>query len=83
MASVLRAAPELRTFHTALLSRGRLHWTNDPAFDGLIHSRLRSIRAIYIGPQLSAGCDSLQQHHFPRLQELVFETMATGDVVFL
>jgi hypothetical protein len=44
MASVLRAAPDLRTLDAGLLIRDALNWADDPAFEGLIHPRLRSIR---------------------------------------
>jgi hypothetical protein len=83
MASVLRAAPELRTLHAGVLFRGGLDWAADPAFDGLTHPRLRRIRVPGFGTQRDTDYDLLQQHHFPRLQELLFEKMTSDDVVFL
>jgi hypothetical protein len=43
VAAVLRAAPELRTLRGKLTDK-RLNWRNDPAFEGLVHRQLRSLR---------------------------------------
>jgi hypothetical protein len=85
VASVLRAAPELRTLDAGAHFRGGLDWAADPAFEGLIHPRLRSIRVPCLNQLVSndAYYYPLQQRHFPRLQEMQFEAVAAGDVVFL
>jgi hypothetical protein len=80
MASVLRAAPELRTLDAGFLFRGGLDWAADPAFEGLIHPRLRSIGVTGVCSLTDAQYDLLQQRHFPRLQELLSETMGAGRV---
>jgi hypothetical protein len=54
MASVLHAAPELRTLNAGVPYQGGLHWVDDPAFEGLIHPRLRSIRGTCAPPELSS-----------------------------
>jgi hypothetical protein len=81
MASVLRAAPELRTLVGGLLIRGGLGWADDPAFEGLINPWLRSIRVERVLKGPDDEYDLLRQRHFPRLQELLFKTMTAGDVV--
>jgi hypothetical protein len=81
MASVLRAAPELRRLDAGLLFRYGLDWADDPAFDGLIHPRLRSIRVNGPDSLSDAEFDLLRQRHFPRLQELLSGTKAAGSVV--
>jgi hypothetical protein len=76
MASVLRAAPELRILDAGLLLRDTLDWADDAAFEGLIHPRLRSIRVATARALSDAEYDLLQQRHFPRLQEVLFEATA-------
>jgi hypothetical protein len=78
--SVLRAAPELRTLDTGLLLRDGLNWVEDPAFEGLNHPWLRSIRVASICSEFDTDYDLLQQRHFPRLQEVLFETFTAADM---
>jgi hypothetical protein len=74
VAAVLQAAPELRTLDGGELGN-RLEWRSDPAFAGLVHRRLRSLRfrhsAFRIPELFSARYDELQAHHFPRLRPFV------------
>jgi hypothetical protein len=79
VAAILRAAPELRTLHAGTMPK-RLTWRGDPAFEGLVHRNLRSLRfspplrkTDYHLTQLAAECDMLRAHHFPRLRALAIE----------
>jgi hypothetical protein len=83
LASVLRAAAELRTLDAGVQRADGLDWAGHPAFEGLVHHWLRSIRVRGAGPQLFAHFDPLRQRHFPRLQKLLSDTMAAGNVAFL
>jgi hypothetical protein len=83
VAAVLRAAPELRTLHGGTICN-RLEWRDDPAFEGLFHRNLRSIR--FLPPMfgdfteydlfLPDEYDVLQARHFPRLQVLAVHASA-------
>jgi hypothetical protein len=75
---LLRAAPQVRKFTVRRL-RGRMEWLNDPAFTGLVHPWLRSIRvnvasnASYLP---SVGCVvQLRRFHFPRLRQLIVNSV--------
>jgi hypothetical protein len=77
VAAVLRAAPELRTLDVGALDN-RLEWCSDPAFEGLVHRKLRSLQfqhSILVAPEIqqliAAQYDELQAHHFPRLSPFV------------
>jgi hypothetical protein len=79
MAAALQAAPELRTLHGGTIV-GHLQWRNDPAFAGLVHRKLRSLR--FSSPRqgvtedhfgFPAEYDMLRAHHFPRLHGLTLE----------
>jgi hypothetical protein len=73
VAAVLRAAPELRTFDLGVLCR-RLEWSNDAAFAGLVHRKLRLFRfqsCELISELVFAQYDELQARHFPRLRSLM------------
>jgi hypothetical protein len=77
VAAVLRAAPELRQFHAGFVHRP-LEWHNDPAFAGLVHRRLRSLRFQSLSRSMPeeiffASYDELQAHHFPRLRAFILE----------
>jgi hypothetical protein len=73
VARLLRAAPQLRKF-TARRLQGGLDWPNDPAFTGLVHPWLRSIRVVVTrnAAPLPVDCArQLRRLHFPRLQQLI------------
>jgi hypothetical protein len=87
VARVLRAAPLLKTFHTAHSVRDAASWLaptapTHRAFEGLVHPRLREfgIRTPRAGAQHTRGntppdaewVAHLRRRHFPRLRELVF-----------
>jgi hypothetical protein len=77
VAAVLRAAPELRALHGGRIYDRVWGWCNDPAFDGLVHRKLRSLRFSrhFTEGELFAGIefDTLQARHFPRLRALTME----------
>jgi hypothetical protein len=73
VARLLRAAPQLRSFKTGMLP-GRFEWPNDPAFAGLVHPWLRSVRVVIAIRAALASVDcgvQLRRLHFPRLQQLI------------
>jgi hypothetical protein len=73
VAAVLRVAPELRTLRGNLVGK-RLEWCGDPAFEGLVHRKLRSLRVERSSYELfAAQYDELQMRHFPRLRMLAAE----------
>jgi hypothetical protein len=86
VARVLRAAPQLKKFHTTHWVQGDASWLaptapTHPAFEGLIHPRLRvfGIVCAIVGaerPSESTKPDAewvaqLRRRHFPRLRELL------------
>jgi hypothetical protein len=86
VARVLRAAPQLRKFHNDRCVHGDASWLaptapTHPAFEGLVHSRLREfgIRPPRAGAQRISGSTPLddkwaahlRRRHFPRLCALV------------
>jgi hypothetical protein len=81
VAALLRAAPELRQLSGGNVF-GRLEWRDDPAFVGLVHGNLRSLRfESCVGTQadkalLSAEFNELRAHHFPHLRALTVEREA-------
>jgi hypothetical protein len=82
-ARVLRAAPQLKKFFAARCVQGDASWLaptapTHPAFEGLVHPRLRmfgirTARAETSEPTLldSEWTAHLRRRHFPRLRELV------------
>jgi hypothetical protein len=73
VALLLRAAPQLRKFNAGRL-RGRLEWAGDPAFTGLVHPLLRSVRVIVATKADAPPVDctmELRRLFFPRLQQVV------------
>jgi hypothetical protein len=77
VARLLRAAPELRKF-TAGRLQGGLEWLNDPAFAGLVHPLLRSVRVDLATDAKPAPVEcgvQLRRVHFPRLQQLVVNSV--------
>jgi hypothetical protein len=78
VAALLRAAPELRRLEGGMVF-GRLDWREDPAFAGLVHRNLRSLRfASCVGTRTDkelffAEFDGLRAQHFPRLRTLALE----------
>jgi hypothetical protein len=78
---VLRAAPQLRKFHTNHSVHGDASWLaptepTHPALEGLVHPRLREFgiaRAEADGAEAipAEWAAHLQRRHFPRLRELV------------
>jgi hypothetical protein len=72
IARLLRAAPQLRNFNGGSL-QGGLDWLDNPAFTGLVHPWLRSVR-VHAGnlEPASAGCGvQLRRLHFPRLHQFI------------
>jgi hypothetical protein len=78
VAAVLRAAPELRQLHGGEV-RDYVTWHNDPAFAGLVHRKLRTLRfQSYCRGRLDeklfdAEYDELRAHHFPRLRTFTLD----------
>jgi hypothetical protein len=77
VARVLRAAPQLKKFRTAHSVRGDASWLaptapTHPAFEGLVHPRLREFcaEAEDETSQDAEWIEHLRQRHFPRLREL-------------
>jgi hypothetical protein len=77
VARVLRAVPQLKKFLTAHSVRGDASWLmptapTHPAFEGLVHPRLREFRAEAEDEtsQDAEWVEHLRQGHFPRLREL-------------
>jgi hypothetical protein len=76
VARLLREAPQLRKFNTGSL-KGGLDWVDNPAFTGLVHPWLRSVRVVVetMHADLPDGCGvQLRRLHFPRLQQLIVNT---------
>jgi hypothetical protein len=86
VARILRAAPQLKKFHTADFVHGGASWLaptlpTHPAFEGLVHPRLRElgIRTPCVAtsgtseanPPDAEWVAHLRRRHFPRLRELV------------
>jgi hypothetical protein len=76
VARLLRASPQLRKFNGGSI-QGGLDWLDDPAFTGLVHPWLRSVRVVVemMHANVPAGCAvQLRRLHFPRLQQLIVNT---------
>jgi hypothetical protein len=74
VARVLRAAPQLKKFYSAHHVRGDASWLaptapTHPAFEGLIHPRLREFGLDATQPDAEWAAH-LRRRHFPRLREL-------------
>jgi hypothetical protein len=61
---MLRAAPELRKLDVGISAWPKLGWCNEPAFVGLAHPSLRSIRGSCVSAHLGAEYEQLRRHHF-------------------
>jgi hypothetical protein len=76
IARLLRAAPQLRNFNGSSLEGG-FDWLDDPAFTGLVHPWLRSVRVLtetcHADPPLDWAVQ-LRRLHFPRLQQLIINS---------
>jgi hypothetical protein len=76
VARLLRAAPQLRNFNGSSLEGG-FDWLDDPAFTGLVHPWLRSVRVLtetcHADPPLDWAVQ-LRRLHFPRLQQLIINS---------
>jgi hypothetical protein len=92
VARVLRAAPMLKTFHIACFVHGDASWLaptapTHPAFEGLVHPRLREFAVPYADAQGASGVEwvaYLRQRHFPRLRKLIVgddASFVTPDIV--
>jgi hypothetical protein len=86
VARVLRAAPRLKKFRTAHWVQGDASWLaptapTHPAFEGLIHPRLRELGIVcaIVGAERASESTKpdaewvaqLRRRHFPRLRELL------------
>jgi hypothetical protein len=77
VARLLRAAPQLRKFNAGSI-HGGLDWLNDPAFAGLVHPWLRSVRVDLSrnAEPVPVDCGvQLRRLHFPRLQQLIVDSV--------
>jgi hypothetical protein len=77
VARLLRAAPQLRKVNGGSL-QGGLDWLNDPTFAGLVHPWLRSISvglASNAEPVPAYVAMQLRRLHFPRLQQLIVNSV--------
>jgi hypothetical protein len=78
VARLLRAAPQLETLTVFFFALGWVDvncssWPVHPAFDGLVHCKLKRIRIFgwdLVTPLKSDVLSRLRQRHFPRLKEL-------------
>jgi hypothetical protein len=94
IARVMRAAPQLRTFHAAPVLRDDMSWLTasdlplGPAFENVFHPRLRHL-SVHVSRPHELSCDDscvarLRQTCFPRLRNLdvneepFFATPAAG-----
>jgi hypothetical protein len=78
VARLLRAAPELRKFNGSRRLQGGLDWVDHPAFTGLVHPWLRSVRvdlATHAPPARVDCAVQLRRLHFPRLQQLIVNSV--------
>jgi hypothetical protein len=74
-ARLLRAAPHLETLTVAAASLVNFEpsWLENPAFDGLMHFKLRHVRLssfMLRRPLSSDFVPHLRQRHFPRLKSM-------------
>jgi hypothetical protein len=77
VARVLRAAPQLRRFHTFDSLSGNASWLAT-AFASVVHPWLRELRVAFASTAATARLDSnyalrLRRLHFPRLRELAVD----------
>jgi hypothetical protein len=86
VARALRAAPQLKKFHTDQWVQGDASWlaptaSTHPAFEGLVHPRLRQFGTVLPESEAEAAPEAippdadwvahLRRRHFPRLRELI------------
>jgi hypothetical protein len=85
VARMLRAAPHMKRFHAVHCVQGDASWlaptaTSHPAFEGLVHPRLRKFGIVTRGREAAKRTSEntpsdgwaahLRRRHFPRLREL-------------
>jgi hypothetical protein len=78
VARLLHAAPQLRKFSCRRRLQGGLKWLHHPAFTGLVHPWLRSVRvdlAVNAEPAPVECGVQLRRLHFPRLQQLIVNSV--------
>jgi hypothetical protein len=77
VARLLHAAPQLETLVVfALGVHADESWLVDPAFDGLVHLKLKRVGLFGIpltAPLSSDRLTSLRQRHFPRLRRVTMD----------
>jgi hypothetical protein len=87
VAQVLRAAPQLKKFHTTHSVQGDASWlaptapTTHAALEGLVHPRLREFGIAHsehgtsfgVNPPDAEWVTHLRRRHFPRLRALILD----------